>query len=201
MSCQLQEHCRPIRFHVRFGTFLMVAAAGALLCCNALGQSNTCSNPPSCVNLPLPGSPSWGYYSWQVSYGGVTDTLTSEMGICIGTGGPPCPSSPGVFSYPVTIPARTIKGVTETLIHEVHGNISVAVWSQPGCTQGAVIAQVRDNYGNTLAGVDLVGLAPGSYNTPIKATFGKTLTVTSLELETSTTQCGGITVSWSLVME
>jgi hypothetical protein len=183
----ITKQCGPIRLHVRFETLLLVAAAGALLCCNAFGVGGTCSISKSgaCGNI----FPSWGYYSWQVSPGGVTNTLLSEMGI---TG----PTSPGVISIPVTIPTRT----SGTTVHEVHGNISLAVWSA-SCGHGSVTAQVRDQSGNTIAGVDLIGLSLSSHNVPITATLKTPLPITSLLLETNTTQCGALTISWSLVME
>jgi hypothetical protein len=175
----------PIRFHVRFGTLLLVAAAGALLCCNAFGLNGTCSISSSggCGNI----FPAWGYYSWQVSPGGVTNTLLSEMGI---NG----PTSPGVISIPVTIPTRT----SGTTVHEVHGNISLAVWSA-SCGDGSVIAQVRDQSGNTIAAAHLIGHSL-SHNIPIKAALKTPLPITSLLLG-QTTQCGALTISWSLVME
>jgi hypothetical protein len=181
---------RTAHFRVRLKTFLIVAAVGVLLCGNALG---TCSiktgTTKTCGNV----TPSWGgpgtYYSWQVSPGIVTNLLTSEMGIT--------PPSPGTTQIPVQIPQTG-----GTTVHEVHGNVAFMVWPPASCGSGSVIAQVRDQSGNTIAGVYLVGLSSvGSYNFPIKANLSKPLPITSLLLQTYTSQCGAVTISWSLVME
>lgn len=127
---------------------------------------------------------SWGYYVWQADYGGATTSLVSETGI----------SKPaGTIQTPVTIPAAVT-------IEEVHGDVSFAVWQAPGCSNGSVVAQVRDQDGNVLATVNVTGRSHSSTTVPISATFESPRHITALQLQTSTAQCSALTVSWSLVM-
>jgi hypothetical protein len=127
---------------------------------------------------------SWGYYGWQADYGGVTTAFMSEVGFA---------KRAGTVQIPVSIP-------TDVTIEEVHGDVSFTIWPASGCSKGSVIAQVRDQEGNVLATVDLVGRAPGNITIPISAKFGKPLHITSLQLQTFTEQCGALTLSWALVM-
>lgn len=174
---------KNIRFgEVRFGTLLMVAAAVALLCCNAFSQAGTNGS----------GTPSWGNYSWQVTSGTVGTAVgtTTFVGSLNFTG----TTSPGDVILSVSIPYPNT-----TTVHEVHGNVAFQVGSG-SCGDGAVIAQVRDQSGNTIAGVNLLGLSQSATNVPITATLGTALPVSSLQLQTFTTQCSNVSIFWSLVM-
>jgi len=128
---------------------------------------------------------SWGYYQWQVDHGTLTTTLTTETGFTVAPPG-------GGYQIPVSIPASTT-------IHEVHGNVNFTVWS-PSCGQGTIIAQVKDQNGNYIASVYVEDVTNTSDTIPIKGTFPAGLSITSLQLDTYNSQCGPITLSWSLVM-
>lgn len=209
MSYQLPIKCGYMCFEIRFSTLLLVAAATALLCSCALAQCPTGTTSPGNVLEPAWGSncPSSGqtdkncsYYSWQVSpdcVNGVasTLTLTTEMGLVGPTyTGPTGPA----LSPPISLPSSPFT------VHEVHGNVAFTLQSHASCNFESVIAQVRNQSGNTIAGVNLGGAHPGdshgSYNLPIRATLAIPLPITSLQLVTNATQCGGVTISWSLVM-
>lgn len=127
---------------------------------------------------------SWGYYVWQADYGGATTALVSETGIS---------KSAGTLQTPVTLPAAVT-------IDEMHGDVSFTVWQGSRCSNGSVVAQVRDQDGNVLASVNLTGGSPSSTTVPISTTFGSPRHITGLQLQTSTAQCSALTVSWSLVM-
>jgi hypothetical protein len=211
MSHQLPIKCSPMRFLARLRTLSLVGAAGALLCSYTLAQ---CPNGTSIINMY---EPSWGgscpggsqntngncsYYSAQVSAGCTNGTVVSTMTLLteMGLVGP---TSPGSFELPkaIQLPSSSNSPLPFTL-HEVHGNIAFTVWPPATCGSGYVIAQVRDQNGNTIADAYLVGLpSVSSYNIPIKANLATPLPITSLQLLTNATKCNAVTISWSLVMD
>jgi hypothetical protein len=166
---------------VRFGHLLMVAAAAVLLCGNALGQQGTSGS----------GSASWGSYSWQVTSGTVGTAVGTTTFVGILTITDTGYSGDTILS-PIAIPYPTT-----TTVHEVHGNVAFQI-SSSSCT-GTVIAQVRDQAGNTIAGVYLSGLPQSSTNVPITAALGTALPLSSLQTQT-VSQCGPVNVLWSLTM-
>lgn len=158
---------------------IAILVAAASFCSQATAQSST-SNGGNVF-------PSWGYYSWQVDHGTITTTLTTETGYSVAPPG-------GGWQTPVTIPAATT-------IHEVHGNVAFTVWATSSCPVGSIIAQVRDQNGNNVASVYLEDVTNNTSNDiPIKGTFPSGLSITSLQLSTYSSQCGALTLSWSLVM-
>jgi hypothetical protein len=160
----------------RFATLFIVSA---IFCSQAGAQTSTSSGGNVFT--------SWGYYSWQVDQGTLTTTLTTETGFSTAPPG-------GGYQIAVNTPAsRTI--------HEVHGNVSFTVWSTSSCSVGTMIAQVRDQSGNNVASVNLEDITNNASNDiPIKGTFPSGLSITSLQLTSYNSQCGAITLSWSLVM-
>ncbi|MGH9735639.1 MAG: hypothetical protein ACRD8A_13745 [Candidatus Acidiferrales bacterium] len=160
----------------KIATATVMIVAALVFCIRAAGQVLTTSS--STVHTP------WGYYIWQADYGGETTALLSETGFS---------KFAGTVRTPVTIPAAVT-------IDEVHGDVSFTIWKAAGCSNGSAVAQVRDQDGNVLASVNLTGRAPSSTTLPISTKFGSPRHITALQLQTSTAQCGALTVSWSLVM-
>jgi hypothetical protein len=160
-------------FKIRLMAFLAgVALSGS----QAVGQATT---QQAKLNT------SWGYYQWQVDHGTLTTTLTTETGYTVAPPG-------GGYQIPVSIPAATT-------IHEVHGNVTFTVWST-SCGLGTIIADVKDQNGNFIAKVYMEDVTNTSDNIPIKGVFPAGLSITSLQLDTYNSQCGPVTLSWSLVM-
>jgi hypothetical protein len=122
-----------------------------------------------------------------VDQGTVTTTLTST--ISIGTIPTPNPAQPIAVNIH-----------NSTVVHEVHGNITLAVWQSGSCGNGSVIVQLRDQNLNVIAGVKLQVFGVGSSNLPISGTFPTPLTVTSLQLQVFADECGAQTVTAALVM-
>jgi hypothetical protein len=163
---------------------ILVFIALAIFSSNTKAQTGICANPNNqCKPVPI----SWGYYNWQVDQGTLTTTLKTEYGY---TNAPPG----GGYSTSLTLlAARTI--------HEVHGIVAFTVWSQPGCSTGTIIAEVRTQTGESIASVYLQNLATNSViNLPIKGTFPSGLALSGLQLNSFNSQCGAVTLSWALVM-
>ena len=178
---------------------LTTFVAIGLSCSQASAQTSTHSTgnsgDPNDINVyfswPGCGTPpkTQCYSGWQVDHGTITTTLTSETGFAVV---PPNGFNP--LQVSVTLPAPTT-------IHEVHGNVTFTVWSTSSCSVGSVIAQVRNQNGNNVASVNLEDITSNSSDDlPIKGTFPNGLSITSLELQTFSSQCGAVTLSWSLVM-
>jgi hypothetical protein len=133
------------------------------------------------------GNISYGGYNWQVDQATSTSTFTAT--VSIGTIPNPNPAQ----QIPVNIH-------NSTTVHEVHGNISLAVWQSGTCGNGSVIVQLRDNNLNVIAGAKLQQFGVGSANLPISGTFPTPLTVKSLQLQVFADECGAQTISAGLVM-
>ncbi len=157
-------------------TAVLIIAAASVFCFRVAAQ--VCSTSSGTVHT------SWGYYMWQADFGGATTDFMSETGFS---------KSPGMVQIPVSVPAAVT-------IQEIHGDVSFTIWHAGGCSSGSVIAQIRDQEGNVLATVNLVGGSSSNINVPISARFGTPIHITSLQMQTFTSQCGALTVSWSLVM-
>lgn len=162
---------------VKITTALATAVVAVVFCLRAAAQVVP-STSSGTVNT------SWGYYIWQADYGGVTTSFMSETGFS---------KSAGTVQIPVTLPAAVTIG-------ELHGDVSFTVWRASSCPNGSAVAQVRDQYGNILSTVNLTGRVPSTISLPISAKFGTPIHITALQLQTSTAQCGHLTVSWALVM-
>lgn len=161
---------------VKIATVVVMIGAALVFCFRAAGHVLSTDSGPV--------QKSWGYYVWQADYGGPTTSLVSETGIS---------KAAGSVGIPITIPAAVTIG-------EVHGDVSFTVWQAPSCSNGSVVAQVRDQDGNVLATATLTGRSPSSTTRPISVTFESPRHITALQLQTSTAQCSALTVSWSLVM-
>jgi hypothetical protein len=114
----------------------------------------------------------------------VTTTIVANLGFS---------TPPGLVQIPVNIPGPTT-------VHEVHGNITLVVWQGGSCNNGSIIAQLRDQHGNVVAGVKLQQFGPATTNVPIVGTFSSPLSVTSLQLQLFVDLCGAQNVAMSLVM-
>ena len=148
---------------------------------------NACNNPAG----PTVSEPSWGtggYYLWQVDQGPSTTTVKTESGY------PNAPPGNGFSTGLFDIPAARN-------IHEIHGTVNFTVHSSGSCQTGAIIAEVRDQAGNTLASVWLQTEASNTVTSiPIRGTFPSAPLVSQLSLNTYNNQCSAVTLSWDLVM-
>ena len=162
------------------------------LSAQANAQVSTCSNNCQTTHSNVVYM-SWGYYGWQVDQGTLTTRLTTEMGFNTSASG----TTIQVHVQPIPA-ARTI--------HEVHGNVTLTVWppaSGQSCATGTLIAQVRDQSGNSVASVYLQDFTAGygsSDDIPIKGTFPSGLSITSFQFQSYSSQCGALTLSWDLAM-
>lgn len=127
---------------------------------------------------------SWGYYQWQVDQLASTTTLTSETGFN---------TPPGLVQIPVTLACAAT-------VHEVHGNVTFAVFQSGTCGAGSIIAQVWDQSGNAIASVDMIQFGQSSANISVKGTFPTALSVTGLTIRFYVPNCGSQVASWSLTM-
>lgn len=101
---------------------------------------------------------------------------------------------PGLVQVPVSLH-------NATTVHEVHGNITLAVWQAAGsCGNGSIIAELRDQNVNVIAAVKLQQWGQAAINVPISGTFSVPLSVTSLQLQLYVDLCGPQTVTLGLVM-
>lgn len=133
------------------------------------------------------GSITYGSYGWQVDQATATTTLTSQFNI-------------GTIPNPNPAQQVAVNIHNSTVVHEVHGNISLAVWQSGTCGNGSVIVELRDQNLNVIAGAKLQVFGVGSSNLPISGTFPTPLTVTSLQLQVFADECGNQTLSVGLVM-
>lgn len=163
-------------FRKLVATTLVALLVSIFSCFNVAAQVS--STHSDTVHTP------WGYYIWQADFGGATTMLLGEIGF---------KKSAGLTQIPVNMPAAVT-------VQEMHGNVSLTIWGASGCGSGSAIAQIRDQDGNALASVNLIGRSSSNINVPISATFGTPIHITSLTFQTYTAQCSALTVSWSLVM-
>lgn len=167
--------------------------AVGLLCSQASAQKSTGPvykhyNWPGCNNC---------YAGYQVDQGTQTSGSPGTTSLLTETGLDVAPPG-GLLQVP--IPSTSLLVGPKT-IHEVHGNVAFVVWSPSSCAVGSIIAQVLNQDGDSIASVFLEGLTTNSSdNVPIKGTFPSGLAVSALTLQTFSSQCGPVTLSWSLVM-
>jgi hypothetical protein len=170
-----------------FMRMLLVIFAFSICASAAEAQVTVCSsgcNDPNGIKVPE----SWGYYLWTMDQGSLTTTLKTESGYTNAPSGNGF--STGLFSLPA---ARNI--------HEIHGTVNFTVHTQTSCGTGAIIAEVRDQAGNTLASVWLQTEANNTVTSiPIRGTFPSAPLVSQLSLNTYNNQCSPVTLSWDLVM-
>lgn len=166
---------------------LMIFALAA--CTSAANaQVSYCSNNVNGCTNPSTVTEPWGYYLWQIDQGSITTTLKTESGYTTAPAGNGF--STGLFNIPA---ARNI--------HEIHGTVNFTVHSNGSCQTGAIIAEVRDQAGNTLASVWLQNEANNTVTSiPIRGTFPSAPSVSQLSLNTYNNQCSAVTLSWDLVM-
>jgi hypothetical protein len=167
---------------------LLVIFAFAICASAAEAQVSVCSNGCNNPNGIKVGEP-WGYYLWQIDQGSLTTTLKTESGYNNAPSGNGF--STGLFSLPA---GRNI--------HEIHGTVNLTVHSNGSCGTGAIIAEVQDQAGNTLASVWLQNEANNTVTSiPIRGTFPSAPLVSQLSLNTYNNQCSALTLSWDLVMD
>ncbi len=133
------------------------------------------------------GSITYGGYNWEVDQATTTTLFLYTLNIST------IPNPNPAQIIPVNIHNSTI-------VHEVHGNISLAVWQSGSCGNGLVIVQLRDQNGNVIAGVKLHQFGVGSTNLPISGTFPNPISISSFQVLVFADQCGPQTISAALVM-
>ncbi|HEY2114527.1 MAG TPA: hypothetical protein VGJ51_05535 [Candidatus Angelobacter sp.] len=128
-------------------------------------------------------------WNWQVDQAGTTTTLMSQAGFNRPSTTTPCEL------LQINIPVSGTKTV-----HEVHGQISFAVWTGGTCMNGSVIGQVRDQNLNVIATFKIQQFGPSTVTVPVVGTFPTPLSVNQLQIQYFADECGTLTWSWSLVM-
>jgi hypothetical protein len=128
-------------------------------------------------------------WSWQVDQAATTTTLTSQAGFNRPSTSTPCEL------LQINIPVSGTKTV-----HEVHGQISFAVWTGSPCNNGSVVGEVRDQNLNVIAAFKIQQFGPSAVTVPVVGTFPTPLSVNQLQIQYFADECNTVTWTWSLVM-
>jgi hypothetical protein len=176
---------------------LVLFLMAALVCSGAEyahAQTQNCNGSPVVTDV-TPTTASSGTtqlnttWSWQVDQAQTTTTLTSQAGFNRPSTTTPCEL------LQVNIPVSGTKTV-----HEVHGQISFAVWTGSPCNNGSVVGEVRDQNLNVIAAFKVQQFGPSTVTVPVVGTFPTPLSVSQLQIQYFADECGTLTWSWSLVM-
>lgn len=131
------------------------------------------------------GSVTGGAYSWQVDQGTTTTTFTGVASFNVTAGNPSGPQ------IPVNIHNSTV-------IHEVHGNITLTV---PGSgVNGSIIVQLLADGGNVVAAAKMQKFGTGAVTLPVSGTFPTALTATQFSWRFYVDIPGTQIINISLVM-
>jgi hypothetical protein len=124
-------------------------------------------------------------YSWQVDQGATTTTFKGGATFTLTSG--------QVSGEQIAVNIHN-----STVIHEVHGNVTLTV---PGSgTNGSIIFELITDSGNSVASVKMNLIGPGSVTVPIAGTFSSPLQATSFSWRWYVDEPGNQSVNMALVM-
>jgi hypothetical protein len=169
--------------------WLIFCVAGALVCSQASAQVSSKSGTPKNPTVTT----AWGYYIWQVDQGPAITRISTEEGFNY---------APGTVDIPISLPGPMT-------IHEIHGSVNVDLWGVSSCPNESFIVEIKDQNGNAIFSVNAASVLTTTNSTlatsvdiPIKGKFHSGLALSSLTLQTFTTQCnhGVLTILSEIVM-
>lgn len=134
------------------------------------------------------GTTSWGNYSWQVTQ---TTATTIVVDATFNT-------PPGNAYVPPAAPQQPILLPAATTVHEVHGNITLAV---PGSGNGSILAQLKDQANTCIAAVKMQQTGSGVATLPISGSFPTPLSVSRIYVEFFVDEAAVQIVYMSLTMD
>ena len=140
------------------------------------------------------GAPTWGTWVWTISQGNGPGSS------------PPTTDFQSEFDFNVAPPGNSFSTTASlpiaTYVHEIHGTAQFGAAPASGCVVGSVIADLKDQVGNTLASVWIESMANDSsyVNIGVKGTFATPIYLTQLSVNFYSSQCYHTVMSWDLVM-